>query len=251
MRILIGEPVKGTEANALRRLDQAVKDLDGLLLANFYVGPRQFDFVLVLPEYTVLIELKSLAGAAFGGQNGNWSIRDLTGEKREYPGLNPWGQAVAQANVLSDEMSRFQKARQNVPAPLNGQFYREFETIACIYPTLHTDSKIEITTFKAKLVGFDDLTSTIASQKKARSWLVSDWERFAKESLNLQTVSLAEAIDARVHRAHSSINSYLRRLRDSYSHDLAPLPEAIPESIRGRVLIDRLMESALSTQVVS
>jgi hypothetical protein len=82
MRILIGEPVKGTEANALRRLDQAVKDLDGLLLANFYVGPRQFDFVLVLPEYTVLIELKSLAGAAFGGQNGNWSIRDLTGEKR-------------------------------------------------------------------------------------------------------------------------------------------------------------------------
>jgi hypothetical protein len=160
MRILIGEPVKGTAANALRRLDQAVKDLDGLLLANFYVGPRQFDFVLVLPEYTVLIELKSLAGAAFGGQNGNWSIRDLTGEKREYPGLNPGGQAVAQANVLSDEMSRFQKARQNVPAPLNGQFYREFETIACIYPTLHTDSKIEITTFKAKLVGFDDLTSS-------------------------------------------------------------------------------------------
>jgi hypothetical protein len=32
MRILIGEPVKGTEANALRRLYQTVKDLDGLLL---------------------------------------------------------------------------------------------------------------------------------------------------------------------------------------------------------------------------
>jgi hypothetical protein len=37
--------------------------------------------------------------------------------------------------------------------------------------------KSKITTFKAKLVGFDDLTSTLASQKKARSWLVSDWER--------------------------------------------------------------------------
>jgi hypothetical protein len=96
------------------------------------------------------------------------------------------GQAVAQANVLSDEMSRFQKARQNVPAPLNGQFYREFETIACIYPTLRTDSKIEITTFKAKLVGFDDLASTIASQKKARSWLVSDWERL-NPSIRLNT----------------------------------------------------------------
>ena len=117
MRILIGEPVKGTEATALRRLYQTVKDLDCLLLPNFYLGTRQFDFVLVLPEYTALIELKSLSGAAFGGQNGNWSIRDLTGEKREYPGLNPWSQAVAQANVLRDEMSRFQKAHQNVPAP--------------------------------------------------------------------------------------------------------------------------------------
>jgi hypothetical protein len=242
MRILIGEPVKGTEANALRRLYLSVKDLDGLLLANFYLGPRQFDFVLVLPEYTALIELKSLAGAAFGGQNGNWSIRDLTGEKREYPGLNPWGQAVAQANVLSDELSRFQKTHQNVPAPLNGQFYREFETIACIYPTLHPDSNIEVTTFKAKVVGFDDLTSTLASQRKTRSWQVSDWERFAKESLDLQAVSLEEAIDARVHRARTSINSYLQRLRDSYGHDLAPLPEAIVGTIRGRVLIDRLME---------
>jgi hypothetical protein len=171
MRILIGEPVKGTEANALRHLYQTVKDLDGLLLANFYLGQRQFDFVLVLPEYTALIELKSLSRAAFGGQNGNWSIRDLTGEKREYPGLNPWGQAVAQANVLSDEMSRFQKAHQNLPTPLNGQFYREFETIACIHPTLHPDSKIEVTSFKAKVVGFDHLTSTIISQRKTHSWL--------------------------------------------------------------------------------
>ncbi|HMH14336.1 MAG TPA: nuclease-related domain-containing protein [Edaphobacter sp.] len=243
MRILIGEPVKGTEANALRRLHQTAKDLDGLLLANFHVGPRQFDFVLVSPGYTALIELKSLAGAVFGGQNGNWSIRDLTGEKREYPGFNPWGQAVAQANVLSDEMSRFQKTHQNVPAPLNGQFYREFETIASIYPTLHPDSKIEITTFKANVVGFDDLTSTITSQRRARSWQVSDWERFAKESLSLKTVSLEEAIDPRMHRARTSVNSYLQRLRDSYNHDLAPLPATTAESIRGSILIHCLMES--------
>lgn len=242
MRILIGEPVKGTEASALRRLYQTVMDLDGLLLANFYLGPRQFDFVLVLPEYTVLIELKSLAGAAFGGQNGNWSVRDLTGERREYAGLNPWSQVVAQANVLRDEISRFQKAHQNVSAPPSGQFYREFETIACIYPTLHPDSEIEVASFKAQVVGFDDFISTITSRRKTRSWQVSDWERFAKESLNLQTVSLEQAIDAKVHNAHTSIKSYLQRLRDSYGHDLAPLPEAIGESIRGRVLIDRLMQ---------
>src|ERR1035438_1966921 len=133
MRILIGKPVTGTEAVALRRLYGIVKDIDGLLLVNFYVGPRQFDFVLVLPEYTGLIELKSVSGPVFGGQNGNWSIRDHTGEKREYPGLNPWRQAHEQALVLSDEMSRFQKTHQNVPKPLSADLYREFEAIACIY----------------------------------------------------------------------------------------------------------------------
>jgi hypothetical protein len=35
MQILIGDPVKGAEATALRRLRQAVKDLDGLLLFHF------------------------------------------------------------------------------------------------------------------------------------------------------------------------------------------------------------------------
>ena len=83
MRILIGKPATGTEAVALRRLYGIVKDIDGLLLVNFYVGPRQFDFVLVLPEYTGLIELKSVSGPVFGGQNGNWSIRDHTGESAQ------------------------------------------------------------------------------------------------------------------------------------------------------------------------
>jgi hypothetical protein len=242
VRILIGQPVKGSEATALRRLSQTVKDLDGLILANFYIGPRQFDFMLVLPQYTALIELKSLVGPAFGGQNGNWSIRDFTGEKREYLGLNPWSQAESQSKVLSDAMSRCQKADQNLPAPLNGQFYREFETIACIYPTLHADSKIEISSFKAKVMGYHDLISSVTSQRKDRSWKISDWERFAKESLNLQAVSLEEAIDERVHRANRAVKTYRQRLRKFYSHGLAPLPESTADAVRGNGLIDHLME---------
>jgi hypothetical protein len=242
VRILIGQPVKGTEAVVLRRLVQTVRDFDGLILSNFYIGPRQFDFILVLPQYTALIELKSLSGAAFGGQNGNWSIRDFTGEKREYPGLNPWSQAEGQSKVLSDEMSRRQKTDQNLPAPLNGQFYREFETIACIYPTLHPDSEIAISSFKVKVMGCDDLIASVTSQRKDRSWKISDWERFAKESLNLQAVSLGEAIDERVLRAHRAVNSYRQRLRESYSYDLAPLPETTADGARGNDLIDRLME---------
>jgi hypothetical protein len=242
VQILMGQPVKGTEATALRRLFQAVKDFDGLILSNFYIGPRQLDFILVLPRYTALIELKSLGGPAFGGQNGNWSIRDFTGEKREYRGLNPWSQAESQSKVLSDEMSRYQETDQRLPAPLNGQFYREFETIGCIYPTLHPDSKLEISSFKVKIMGCDDLIVGVTSQKKDRSWKISDWELYAKESLHLQTVSLEEAINERVHRAHRAVNSYRKRLRDFYSHELAPLPKATADGVRGTDLITRLME---------
>jgi hypothetical protein len=242
MKILIGEPVKGTEARALRSLYQAVEHLDGLLLANFYLGPRQIDFILVLATYAVLIELKSLAGPVFGGQNGNWSVVDFTGEKKEYPGLNPWRQAVSQANELRDELTRYQKSHPGVPAPPNGQSYGEFATIACIYPTLHPDSKIEVTSFKAKIMGFDHLLAELTSQQKHRAWRISDWEQFAKESLNLRAVRLEEAIDQRVHQAQMEVNSYRQRLQDFYSHDLAPLPGTTTESIRGVDLIHRLAE---------
>jgi Nuclease-related domain len=242
MQILIGEPVKGTEAKALRSLYQAAEHLDGLLLVNFYLGPRQIDFILVLATYSVLIELKSLAGAAFGGQNGNWSVVDFTGEKKEYPGLNPWSQAVSQSNELRDELARYQKSHSGVPAPPNGQFYGEFATIACIYPTLHPDSKIEVTSFKAKVMGFDVLIAEVTSQRKNRSWQISDWERFAKESLNLKSVPPEEAIDQRVHHAQTAVNSYRQRLKDFYGHQLAPLPGTTTESIRGVDLIHRLEE---------
>jgi hypothetical protein len=242
MQILIGNPVTGIEAVVLRRLYEAFVERDGLILANFYVGTRQIDYVMIAQDHAALIELKSVSGAVFGGQNGDWSIRDFTGQKREYPRFNPWSQANAQALALSDEMSLFQKTRSNIPQPLNPPFYREFETFAGIYPAIHPESEIEITRFKAEVLGYDELISTLRSRTKRRSWQLSDWERFAKESLKLRPSSLNEAINPRVHKARSSVDSYLGRLRDLYAHGLAPLPETGSGPNRGRVLITRLME---------
>jgi hypothetical protein len=46
MQILVGDPVKGAEATALRRLRQAVKDLDGLLPGQLLSrsAPSRFPF---------------------------------------------------------------------------------------------------------------------------------------------------------------------------------------------------------------
>jgi hypothetical protein len=242
MQILIGNPAIGTEAVVLRQLYEAFVDQEGLILANFYVGTLQVDYVMITQDYTGLIELKSVSGAVFGGQNGDWAIHDFTGQKRVYPGFNPWSQANAQSQVLSDEMSRFQRAHLNAPQPLNPPFYREFGTFACIYPAIHPGSEIEITRFKAEVVGYDELISTLRSRTKRRSWRLSDWERFAKEFLKLQPSSLNEAISPRVYRARSSVDTYLSRVRDLCGHGLAPLPESRSDSNRGRLLIDRLME---------
>jgi hypothetical protein len=242
MKVLIGEPVKGSEARALRRLYDSIEGLDGLLLVNFYLGERQFDFIVVLPNHTWLIELKSLAGPTFGGQNGNWSVCDFTGEVKEYRGLNPWAQAVALANVLSDEMARFSKTRQDVPSPLNGQFYREFETVASIYPILHPNSKITVTSWKAKVIGFDDLILNVNAPGRKRSWSLADWEHFATQSLSLKIVSLRAAVDQRVHDAHNEVTAYLRSFSDFYNYDLAPLPATRTEPMRGRELLQRLQE---------
>lgn len=242
MEILIGNPVTGTEAIVLRRLYEVLGERDGLILANFYVGIRQVDYVIIVQDHAALIELKSVSGAVFGGQNGDWSIRDFTGQKRKYPGFNPWSQANAQALALSDEMSRFQKANSNIPQPLSPPFYREFDTFACIYPAIHPESKIEITRLKAEMIGYDELISTLRARTKHRSWRLSDWGLFAKEFLNLQPSLLNEAISPRVHKARSSVDAYLGRLRDFYSHSLAPLPETGRESNRGRALMTRLMQ---------
>jgi len=242
MQIFIGNPVTGTEAVVLRNLYEAFVERDGLILANFYVGTRQVDYVMITRDHAALIELKSVSGAMFGGQNGDWLIRDFTGQKRKYPGFNPWSQANAQALALSDEMSRFQKANSTIPQSLNPPFYREFDKFACIYPAIHPESEIEITRWKAEIVGYDELISTLRSRTKPRSWQLSDWERFAKEFLKLQPSSLNEAISPRVHKARSSVDAYLGRLRDLYGHGLAPLPETRSESNRGRALITRLME---------
>jgi Nuclease-related domain len=243
MQILIGNPMTGTEAVVLRLLYEAFVERDGLILANFHVGTRQIDYVMIARDHSALIELKSVSGAVFGGQNGDWSIRDFTGQKREYPGFNPWSQANAQTLALSDEMSRFQKANSNIPQPLNPPFYREFDTFACIYPAIHPDSEIEVTRLKAEIVGYDELISALRSRTKRRSWRLSDWERFAQEFLKLQPSLVNEAISPRVHKARSSVDAYLGRLRDLHGHRLAPLPETGPESNRGRALITRLMET--------
>jgi hypothetical protein len=242
MQILIGSPVTGSEATVLRKLHDCVKSRNGLLLVNFYVGDRQFDYVAVLEDYTASIELKSVRGAIFGGQNGDWSIKDLTGTKRVYVGFNPWRQAHEQALALSDEMRRYQLQNPRVPAALGAAFYREFDTIACINPRIESGSQFDVTAFKARVLGLDDVLSALQTARRKRSWTIDDWWAFATNSLKLRPVSFDEAIDVRVYEAHRTIEDFRRNVANFYKASLPPLVETRSVDIRGEKLIEILSQ---------
>jgi hypothetical protein len=242
MQIFIGNPVTGSEAIVLRRLHDCLQARSGLLLVNFYVGSRQFDYVVVLENYTASVELKSVRGAIFGGQNGDWSIEDFTGTKRIYAGFNPWRQAHEQALALSDEMKRYQSLNQRVPAALGAAFYREFDAIACIYPRIESGSQFNVTAFKARVLGLDDVLSAIQAGSKRRSWSIGDWQDFATKYLKLSQVSLDEAIDKRVYEAHRTIGDFRHNVSSFYRTSLPALVESGSDGVRGANLIEVLSQ---------
>ena len=74
--LLIGGPLSGQEARFLRTLYADLVPVGGLILANFHVGSRQIDFVVVTDLMAAILELKHLPEPALGQQNGYWFVED-------------------------------------------------------------------------------------------------------------------------------------------------------------------------------
>src|SRR5580693_9002432 len=96
IEILIGAPVSGSEAAALRDLVSTLT-APALVLANFEVthgrNSRQIDFVVITAGWAELVELKAITAPVRGGVNGPWQIESSPGRFLPYSGPNPWQQA--------------------------------------------------------------------------------------------------------------------------------------------------------------
>src|SRR5205823_4069529 len=77
IKIYIGRPVSGAEANAVERLhsDLSNRGTDALLLVNFQAKSRQIDCVVVTATQATLLDFKEITGPVRGGVNGLWFIR--------------------------------------------------------------------------------------------------------------------------------------------------------------------------------
>ncbi|HPT26068.1 MAG TPA: nuclease-related domain-containing protein [Bryobacteraceae bacterium] len=241
IEILIGAPVVGSEAAALRDLVSSLV-APALVLVNFEIvsrdTSRQIDFLVVTSQRAELIELKEITAPVKGGTNGPWQIETSRGLFVPYTGPNPWVQARDAKFALSDAMQAFAK-RGAVPPPTDKYFFKQIDACVAVYPRIESGSDLSPGDFKAWIKSFPNVIQGLNSipLPLRSSWGMADWRIFASQYLNLKQVTLQSAIDASVFTAHLRLEEFGIRLKEQR---IAPLLEATPGEMAGENLITEL-----------
>jgi hypothetical protein len=149
-------------ANGLERLDGLY-----LILANFSVGGRTVDLVLIKQDAIFIVELKHCDGKVFGGVNGPWFVEGANGErKRLNPGRkNPYTQVISYyyslINFLNDHRETFLS-----PQKATSVDFRTCKRLVVIAPTIQEGSEIE-TDWKVELKGLDELPAYLVTERSS------------------------------------------------------------------------------------
>ena len=238
--LFIGGPVSGHEARFLRKLYADLEPVGALILANFYVGSRQIDFVVVTESMAAILELKHLSEPAFGRQNGHWMLEDRSGRRVRYPGPNPWQQTLQQKFALSDEMRRYEAVTGRGSDPTR-RFFSEFDAYVCIVPQIHPRSELVRGDNKVAVRSYSDVIEVLRLAAKPASWSRAEWARFATEHLSLTPATLDEATDPKVRGAADAVHAYTSRIADVVGFQLPPLLPATADRKTGQSLVDAIL----------
>lgn len=149
-------------ANGLDRLEGLY-----LILANFSVGGRSIDLVIIKPDAVFIIELKHCDGKVFGEVNGPWFVESSNGErKRLNPGRkNPYNQVISYfyslTNFLNDHRRDFLSAHKAESVD-----FRTCKRVVVIAPTIQEGSKIDLD-WKVELKGLDELPAFLVTERSS------------------------------------------------------------------------------------
>ncbi|MFL5800671.1 MAG: nuclease-related domain-containing protein [Roseiflexaceae bacterium] len=170
VQVWIGEkPEHPNERRAIVALANGLERLEGLylILANFSVGGRTVDLVLLKQDAIFIIELKHCDGRVFGGVNGPWFVEGANGErKRLNPGRkNPYNQVISYyyslINFLNDHRVEFLS-----PQKASSVDFRTCKRVVVIAPTIQEGSQIE-TDWKVELKGLDELPAYLVTERSS------------------------------------------------------------------------------------
>lgn len=241
--IFIGSPLSGDEARFLRKLSDDLAENESLILAKFFAGKREIDFVVITAAHAAaILELKNFRCPVFGDKNGVWTFRDSAGKRVTYAGINPYQQTVEQKYAVSDQMKAYRENNPGAPAPSGRAFYYDLTAFVCIWPTIHPDSQVTTGDHKVAVRPYAEIIEELRTGSKASNWSLADWRIFAENHLKLTQVTLEAAIDAAVYEAHAEIQNYRTRVRGLLSTNLPPLIEGAGNNC-GHALIATALES--------
>jgi hypothetical protein len=223
--LYIGAPLTGSEGRFLRALyNDLAPHAPCVILANFEApnNTGQVDFVVITGQRAQLLELKCFNGPVIGTENGPWTITDHSGVTHEY-GRNPWTQTRDLKYALNDAMHAFRRRNPGIPGPAKGRYF-SLDASVVIYPRIHPSSRIPIRdNFKARVQSYPDALRDLTSRILASTWTMDTWRSFATDHLDLTRVTIEQALDPEVARAHHIITTYRENLRRFLAQDLPPL----------------------------
>lgn len=177
VQVWIGEkPENPNERRAIVALANGLDRLEGLylLLANFNVGGRTIDLVILKQDAIFIIELKHCDGKIFGGVNGPWYIESDNGNrKRLNPGRkNPYNQVVSYyysfINFLNEKRADFLSAHK--AESIN---FRTCKRVIVIAPTLEKGSEVELD-WKVDIRGLDELPTYLVTERSSEIELTDE-----------------------------------------------------------------------------
>lgn len=178
VQIWIGEkPEHPNERRAITQLATQLARLDGLyvVVANFSVGGRTIDVVVLKNDGIFVIELKHCDGKVFGDVNGPWFVENSNQErKRINPGRkNPYNQVIAYYYALTNFLTE-QRAQITSNRSVD---VRAVRRVVAIAPTLHPESQIE-SDWKVQVLGLDALPLHIFTERSTNmNWSDSELQR--------------------------------------------------------------------------
>jgi hypothetical protein len=170
VQVWIGEkPEHANERRAIMALAKGLERLEGLylILANFSVGGRNVDLVIVKNEAIFIIELKHCDGRVLGSVNGHWFVEGRNGErKRINPGRkNPYNQVISYFHALTNFLNEHRRSFLSEHKS-NSIDFRTCKRVVVIAPLIAPDSEIEVD-WKVELKGLDELPAYLVTERSS------------------------------------------------------------------------------------
>jgi len=177
VQVWIGEkPEHPTERRAIVSLAHGLDRLDGLylILANFSVGGRTVDLVIIKHDAIFIVELKHCDGRVIGSVNGPWFVEGRNGErKRLNPGRkNPYNQVISYFHALTNFLNEHRRAFLSAQKA-NDIDFRTCKRVVVIAPTMQEGSEIELD-WKVELKGMDELPAYLITERSSEIELTDE-----------------------------------------------------------------------------